>query len=300
MKTRFTFLCLLFTSLIVFAQERTTIAFLPMSYDESSISKHEAKMIHETVINGFVSSKKFTVVDREKLEDLEKEKSLQRTEAFIDSDNTVSAGLSKGANYLVDPSVMSLRNSELKRDKWETSILIQVRVLDVSTGEILVTESVTSDFTPTSKTVKKIMKDYLSKEEMKRAEAREEQLLESSKFPEEAFGLALVRLGENINKLTSSLFPFAADILQWDPKKKDEFVLTAGHNAGLIAGQVIDVVRKSTITIGDNEIQRSEVLGTAWIIRIDDQNFSRATVIDNHKIIRKAIKDGEEIGVLIR
>lgn len=66
MKTRITIFCLLVSAFVVKAQTKTTVAFLPISYDEGIYSSNEARSIQETVINAFVSSNKFTVVDREK------------------------------------------------------------------------------------------------------------------------------------------------------------------------------------------------------------------------------------------
>ncbi|EPR73320.1 hypothetical protein ADIWIN_1751 [Winogradskyella psychrotolerans RS-3] len=300
MKNTITFLCLLFSILAIKAQNRTTIAFLPMSYDEASISSNEARIVQETVINGFVSSKRFTVVDREKLEEIEKEKSLQRTEAFMDSDNTVADGLGKGANFLVDGSIIAISNSEIKKNKWTSNISVQIRMLDVSTGEILSTETVNSTFISYSGDVKKVMKSYYSKDEFKRVEEKEERLQDPSPTSSEAFNVALIPLSDNIIKITRSLFPMAAQIISWDKKKKDEFILGAGHASGIQIGQIVDVVKPSTVVIGDKDLQRNEIVGSAWIIRVDDQNFSVATLINNQKDIKKAIKKGEPIGVLIR
>ena len=57
MKNTITFLCLLFSISAIKAQNRTTIAFLPISYDEASINSNEARIVQETIVNGFVSSK---------------------------------------------------------------------------------------------------------------------------------------------------------------------------------------------------------------------------------------------------
>jgi len=300
MKNTITFLCLLFAALATKAQNKTTIAFLPMSYDEQSISSNEAKIIQETVINGFVSSKRFTVVDREKLEEIEKEKKLQRTEAFMDSENTVAEGLGKGANYLVDGSIIAISNSEIKKNKWTSTINIQIRMLDVSTGEILHTETVNSVFTPFNKDIKKVIKPYYSKDEYKRLEEKEKLLLDSSSTSSEAFNLALIPLSDNIIKATRALFPLPANIIGWKKKEKHEFTFGAGTAAGVQAGQIIDVVKTSTITMGDKEIERNEVVGSAWVIRVDDQNFSVATLINNQKDIKKAVKNGQPLGVLVR
>lgn len=70
MKTRITLLFSLLTCASMFAQNRIGIAFIPITYDEASVSSSDAKMIQESVINSFITAKKFSVVDREKLQAL--------------------------------------------------------------------------------------------------------------------------------------------------------------------------------------------------------------------------------------
>ena len=280
------------------AQTKTTVAFIPMSFDEESISKSDAKVVQETVMNGFVNSKRFTIVDRDKLEALEKEKNLQRTESFMDSQDGFTDGLSKGANYLIDGTIMDVRHSEVN-NKWTSNIAVQLRMLDVSTGEILSTAMVTSDFVPESDLVKKAIKSHFSKNEVKALEAREEMLQTSKDYQKDAFNVALIRLTDNVNRFTSSISPLHVEIISWDTKK-NELVLGAGSAMGVQSGQTADIVKFSEITIGDQEVKRSEVIGSAWIIRVDDQNFSVATIIDNLKGILKVSKTGEKIGVIIR
>lgn len=298
MKHTITLLLMILFAAVGKAQTKTTIAFLPMSYDEESISGSEAKVVQETVMNAFVASRRFTVVDRNKLEELEKEKSLQRTESFLDSQDGFTDGLSKGANYLVDGNIMDIRHVENK-EKWNSTILVQLRMLDVSTGEIMATGTVNAEYIPESALVKKAMKSHFSKDEVKALEAKEEMLQASKDHQKAAFALALLRLTENVNRFTGSILPLHADVIKWDTKK-NELVLGAGSSMGVQAGQIADVVKFSDVTIGDQEMRRSEVIGSAWIVRVDDQNFSVATIIDNLKSILKISKTDEKIGIIIR
>lgn len=298
MKNIYTLLFMILFLAVAQAQTKTTIAFLPMSFDEESIGGGEAKVVQETVMNAFVASRRFTVVDREKLEDLEKEKKLQRTESFLDSQDGFTDGLSKGANYIVDGNIMDIRHIEVK-DKWTTNITVQLRMLDVSTGEIMATGTVNSEFIPESKSVKKAMKSHFTKDEIRSLEAKEEMLQASKDYQKDAFTVALHRLTENVNKFTSSILPLHAEIVSWDTKK-NELVLGVGHAMGVQAGQLADVVKFSEVTIGGEEVRRSEIIGSAWIVRVDDQNFSVATIVDNVKGVLKISKTDEKIGLIIR
>ncbi|WP_293298661.1 CsgG/HfaB family protein [Pedobacter sp. UBA4863] len=106
MKKRLFILLLSFTSYSVVAQDRIAVAIIPITFNENNVSASDAKIIQETVLNTFVATKRFTVVDREKLQDIEKEKKLQRSEAFMDSQNGVKEGVTtvkicRSGNYLL-------------------------------------------------------------------------------------------------------------------------------------------------------------------------------------------------------
>lgn len=298
MKNRITLLFFLTSVLLLQAQTKTTVAFLAMTYDEETIGKTEARMVQETVTNAFVSSKKFTVVDRQKLEELEKEKNLQRSESFMDSQNSFTDGLSKGANYLVDGSIMDINYSEGKGG-WTANVTIQLRMLNVSTGEIMATGIVNSQFEEDSPVIKKAMKSLYSKDELKAIEAKNALLQASKEHKKDAFSTALMRLAENTKRFTGTILPIQVEVVSWD-NKKNEIVLAAGSHAGVQVGQLVDVVKISEVSIGDDTVVRNEVVGTAWIVRVDDQNFSVASIIDNQKEINKASKANERIGMIIR
>lgn len=297
MKLNITIFCLFFTITMSYAQERTTLAFLPISYDETAVSSHQARLVQEAIVNGFVASKKFAIVDREKIEELEREKELQRTGSFIDSQSTVTDGLSKGANYIVDTNVMMLRFVDSK-DKWNAIINVQFKMLNVTTGEIMNTSSISSEFAPLSDNVLKAMKSYYSKNEFKSHEAQIAAQQALQEYKEDAFSLALNRLGHNTRKFAGSLLPTRVDIVSWD--KNSEIVLGAGTGIGVEVGNLADVVRVSMVTVGSEEIERHEVIGTAWVYRVDDQNFSVAAIIDNEKNVNRAKKSGEELALVLR
>ena len=42
------------------------------------------------------------------------------------------------------------------------------------------------------------------------------------------------------------------------------------------------------VTLGSEEIERYEVVGTAWVYRVDDQNFSVAAIIENERNVNRA------------
>lgn len=289
-------LVFLVSTICVKAQQKIPVAFIPITFEEEKVSATEAKIIQETVLNTFVASKRFTVVDREKLEELAKEKKLQRSEAFMDSDESSKDGVSKGASVLIATNVVSIRNSNVKNG-WESAIHLQIKILDVSTGEILATENISSEFSPIDQTIKDARKMYLSKDDIKAIDLRETHLNEIKGHKEDAFMIGLQRLGENVKKFTRFNFPMALNILEWSKK---EFVLGGGYKFGIYKGQILDVVLITDTTIGDKKIERKQKVGSAWVFKVDDDNFSVATIINESKEYKAAKKTGGKLGVLTR
>lgn len=297
-KNSFFLFLLLLSAVYVQAQQRIAVAFIPIAYDEAAVATTDAKIVQETILNSFVAAKKFVVVDREKLEDLEKEKRLQKTESFMESGASIQDGMSKGASYLISSNLLSLRNSEIKKG-WEASIQLQIKVLDVSTGEILITENVNSDFIVEEKLVQEVRKKHMNKSDYKALEAHEESLQEIKKYKEDAFTLALQRLSENVKRITNNMFPVAFEIAEWNAKKKEQFLLAAGRKQGVQKGQLLDIVRVNETTVGGNSILRRQKIATGFVMNVEDENFSEATIVSTTKEFKKAIAEGGKLEILI-
>ncbi|WP_316749653.1 CsgG/HfaB family protein [Pedobacter gandavensis] len=304
---------LFFCSFCLKAQEKISVAFIPMSFDEEAVSKMEVKIIQETIINSFVSSKRFTVVDRSNLESLEKEKKLQRTEAFMDSKDSFKDGISKGASYLIEGNILGIKHID-KKDKWSSSVTVQLKVLDVSTGEIITTESIDSEPVPEAENLKSIAKAHYNKDELKALENKIVQLNQPKSNSDASFKVALDRLSENVRLFAGKNFPMHIEIVEWIGKAGKsqsaqganvnfkgpfkDFVIAAGSNLGINKGQLLDIVSLSSVNVGGKTINRQQKIGKAWVFSVDDGNFSSATVIDGEKNIKKAVADKVRFGVL--
>ena len=59
MNKKLSLLVLFFFSVLLQAQERIGIAFIPITYDQATISASEARLVHEYVLNSFVAAFKF-------------------------------------------------------------------------------------------------------------------------------------------------------------------------------------------------------------------------------------------------
>lgn len=297
------------------AQEKISVAFIPMSFDEETVSKMEVKIIQETIINSFVASKRFTVVDRSNLESLEKEKKLQRTEAFMDSKESFKDGISKGASYMIEGNILGVKHMD-KKNKWNSNVTVQLKVLDVSTGEIVTTESINSEPVAEDENLKSLIKAYYNKDEIKALETKNTQLNQSKDNSDASFKAALDRLTDNVKLFTSKNFPMRIEIVEWIGKGGKSqsaqgdngtfkgpfksFVIAAGSNLGINKGQLLDIISVNTVNVAGKAIDRQQKIGTAWVFSVDDGNFSSVTVIDGEKNIKKAVAEKVPFGVLTK
>lgn len=149
---------LLMLQQLVFGQSKTSVAILNMTND-SDFDKTTVGILQETVVNAIFSTKRFTIVDRQRLEELEKEKKLQKTEAFMDNNTKIKDGVSIGASYLISPSLITYESKSGPK--------VQIRVLDVSTGEILASEIITSNQRRYSDDIIDVIKDHSDKKDKK-------------------------------------------------------------------------------------------------------------------------------------
>lgn len=299
MKKRLFILLLSLTSYYAIAQERISVAIIPITFDENRVTNADAKIIQETVLNTFVAAKRFTVVDREKLQEIEKEKKLQRSEAFMDSQSSVKEGVSKGASFLIASNIVSIRHSPIQKG-FESAIKIQIKVLDVSTGEIIATENISSELLPIDQTIKNVQKKYFTKDEQKVEELKENQLKQIKAHKEDAFMVALQRLSENIKKFNSFNFPVSLSIVEFDKKNKDEFILGGGFKIGLHKGQQLEIIKITETQIDGKPVERKQKLTTAWVVNVEDENFSKAVIIDENKEYKAAKKINAKLGAIIR
>ncbi|MBK7432008.1 MAG: hypothetical protein IPI62_14115, partial [Bacteroidetes bacterium] len=95
------------------AQEKTGVGIMPFSFVQGAASSQDVNSIQETVINAFVKTKRFNIVDRSKMDALKKEKDLQKSEDFIDG-SVIEQGVSLGANFLISGHVISAQAERME------------------------------------------------------------------------------------------------------------------------------------------------------------------------------------------
>lgn len=297
-------LALIALGMQVQAQEKINVAFIPTTFNTSQVNSVQASTIHETLVNSFVSAKRFTVVDRTNLKALEDEKKLQRTEAFMDSKETFTDGVSKGASYLVEGAILSVDHKG-KKDKWTSDVALQLKILNVSTGEIVTTETVTTALNT------EMVKGAVNKvmiQQRKQKLVRIKELSEIKESSDAAFRLAMQRLVENVQDFATANFPIHLELVEWvgkDMKTKvaeagpfKNVVIAAGSNFGMQVGQVVDIAYLTEVTVNGKVVKRQNKVAKAMIAQVDDANFSTAQVIDGEKEVKNAILKQEKLIII--
>ncbi|MBK8658053.1 MAG: hypothetical protein IPN22_04065 [Bacteroidetes bacterium] len=85
------------------ASENLTIGIFPVTATDPAAKKYSAQ-IHSAISNVFAGKKRFTVVDRTKLDQLTAERDLQKQEDFLEG-FVVEQGKSLGAQYLIQGNI---------------------------------------------------------------------------------------------------------------------------------------------------------------------------------------------------
>lgn len=129
----------------VFAQNKPGIAVVPFTANEG-ISSAIVSMLQDDITTNILSSGKYELVDRTIMDEIEKEKKLQRGESFIDS-KVVEDGKAQGAHLLASGKINSYTSIPRTDNKgriigYTTEISFTIKLIDVATGKLLFTKMI--------------------------------------------------------------------------------------------------------------------------------------------------------------
>jgi curli biogenesis system outer membrane secretion channel CsgG len=266
------------------AQQKQSIAILPFTYSNCNVS--DAISISENVVNALVKTKRFNIVDRTKMEEINKEKNLQKTEAFMDGDALVEQGKSLGAQFLISGNVSSV----VKNSPWKTrtkadgttetyqthecSISFSCKVLDITTGQITNSEAFTTN-----------ANGLLG--------------LSFANNIDEAFGKSLNSLSSAIDSWIGRNFPLVINLVEISEKDKKggaaKILVSAGTELGMTKNEKLKVVEISFLEVNGEKKERRKEIGEAKISSVDDANFSTCTITSGALEIAQKIDAGAKL-----
>ncbi|MCD4730647.1 MAG: penicillin-binding protein activator LpoB [Bacteroidales bacterium] len=149
--------CLLLSGFIGKAQtdNEITIGVLPFTFSVTSANQGEAQSISEAVINAFVKTKRFNVLDRGSMQKIFDELEIQKNPEFIDSEKLAEQGKMKGADFLLAGYVSQIKTEYKKPTVYNTpqgkitkpggyycNISFNIKIIDVATSAILAIDKI--------------------------------------------------------------------------------------------------------------------------------------------------------------
>ncbi len=255
-------------NIVTKAQEKTSVGILPFTYVQESANLQDVNSIQETVINAFVKTKRFNIVDRSKMDALKKEKDLQKSEDFIDG-SVIQQGVSLGANFLISGHVISAKAERMETAPsstgnitvtYKAKLSIQLKVIDVATGQVITSESI----------------------EPKGGSALGGMMGTAPSTPQAAISKAIRGIEDKVDDFVNKNFPASfpiVEIQEKDSKGNATKIMIAGGSAfNLKKGDKLKVVEVSMIQVGDKKLERKKEIGELKITKVEDENFSTCSV----------------------
>jgi hypothetical protein len=145
------FICLL-SSLIGYSQAESKPVIGVAEFTKEVDSKY-AGAVAEKVVQIVTNTRRFTVVDRTSYDKVKKELEFQKSEAFIDSKNTVKQDVALAAQFMIvghilKMSVYAMKNSDGSVNGYKASVAFTIKVNDVETGKTTESESFQTNVSP--------------------------------------------------------------------------------------------------------------------------------------------------------
>lgn len=227
-------------------------------------------LVTEKVVEMLTNSKRFRVVDRTSRDKITAELELQKSEAFLDSENTVEQDVAVAAEKMITGEIVKIpvyrmKNSDGSVRGYKASVAFQMKVVDVATG--LSTEATSFEG--------KASKECLS--------------------PESAVTMAMMSLQDEMSEYFRINFPVTAKIVKILQEKKgaaELILIKAGKKNGLKEGDELTV---ESIEMLDGEML-PETIGTVTVKTLKGEAFSECEVGKKEgKAIFEAFNAGKQI-----
>lgn len=268
-KSLFIFFLILFSQFCFSQQdERPVVGVSAFTCDENP---RFVKLVTEKVVEMLTNTKRFRVVDRTSSDKVKEELELQKSEAFLDSKNTVEQGASLAAEKIITGHitkipVYAIKNSIGEITGYKASVAFQMKIVDVASG-------ISSDATS--------------------FEGKASDLMLSA---ESAVQFAMNSIQNEINQYFLMNFPIKGKILKIlnsENPKLTKVLLNIGKNAGIKVGDLLNV---ESIEVIDGQNYPTKI-GIIEIENLAGENFSEAIAIDkkNSSIILSSLSEQKKL-----
>tara|TARA_B110000046_G_C13020047_1_gene410650 strand:- start:2219 stop:3106 length:888 start_codon:yes stop_codon:yes gene_type:complete len=285
---------ILFT-LIVFSQSlvnaqsgKTSIALLDFT-KATGVYSDQVITIQEATTQGFIKAKRFILVDRSKVDAINRERDLQKSEEFIMSDYTIEQRSAIGAQFFVQGNVtnwsetsknVKFENSqgEVKYSmSYEANLSVSIRVIDVSTSVAGAATTITGSSSSGG--------FFLGMAQKGSAKT--------------ALNGALQNLTKEVDKWIGKEFPAQFAIVEItksnDSKGAMEVLIAGGSGTGLVKGEKLIVMYETIINVGGVDKKRIQEVGKLKIKDLDGEDFSICKVVNGGPGIQQKVSANDKV-----
>lgn len=284
------FLCLMVQLL---SAQKSILGIMPFNVPadswENTDVRSRAQAVEDLVATYFQKSNHFTLVERSKMDAIKAERELQKGEDFIES-KAIEISAALGAQYVLTGNV-SVANIEENTTThgatynntgyhgastgtvYHASIIFSIKVLDVSNGQVVVTENFKG----------------------------EGGKLLGSLSGEKAFQKAMEDIEPQLTKFINKNFPVQIPIVEIQQKGKmgeaKTVLISGGSSFGLKKGDKLKIVEIQMIEVEGKQVPRKKEIGQMKITKVEDENFSIADITAGGKEVAEKMAAGIKLKV---
>jgi len=284
------------------AENKTVVGVLPIT--GRGVKDNYLTEITRKVTESFIETHRFIVVDRTKMNVIEKERNLQKSESFIDG-SVVEQGKSLGAEYLVTGNVDQYSN-----DGQVCKMKISLSILDVTTGQTTSTEVIDTKGGNRRKGLGKagLLGGALAVGSrvpgvglaaMAGAAAlhgRDDNYADARK---KVFEKSLNDIYPQIQDFVTVNFPATFTVVSVENTTKAgkaaTLLIAGGKDMGIAAGQKMKLMKLQPLQVNGQQMVRRKQIGIATVKKVEDEHFCIAAVSDETEDIAAAIAAKEKI-----
>lgn len=235
----------------------------------SEVESRYSKAVTEKVVEIVTNSKRFNVVDRTSYDKIKKELEFQKSEAFLDSKNTVKQDVALAAQsliigHIIKMNVYAMKNGDGTINGYKSSTAFTIKINDVESGKTTEAETFQTEVSPM----------MLS--------------------PESAVAESLKSVETKLLNYLYGKFPLKTNMLKILTSKKEQAstVLISGGSAfGFNVGDVLEVEK---IEMLEGKPFPSAI-GQIKVSRLAGDDFSECDVVKGGKEIFAAFNSGLKI-----
>jgi hypothetical protein len=256
---RFLFLCILICAKINLFSQDIERPVLGVAEFTKEVDSKFAGSVAEKVVQVVTNTKRFVVVDRTSYDKVQRELEFQKSEAFLDSKNTVKQDALLAAEFMIlghitKMNIYAMKNSDGSVNGYKASAAFTLKVNNVELGMTTEAESFQTNVSP---------------------------LMLS---PESAVSEALNSVVPQLNSYFVSTFPQKTKISKVLRTKKNAALVVLVEGGSSFGFKTGDKLMVEKLELIDGKPYPSEI-GKIKIVRIAGTDFSECSVIDGGKEI---------------